>query len=142
VHVPLVMAGPGVKAGRVSDALVELIDLSATVLDLAGVEAPASFDAKSLRGLVDGRATDAEFRKLQHAQPRRWEMRFDGRYKLVTRFHEQESAGQPAQTDELYDLVSDPQERTNLASVEASRVTAMRRSGGGDPAITAAAMSG
>ena len=41
LHVPLVIAGPGIAAGEVRDDLVEHIDITATSLALAGIEIPA-----------------------------------------------------------------------------------------------------
>jgi arylsulfatase A len=40
VRVPLIIRGPGVKAGVVSDALVDVTDFFATIADLAGAEVP------------------------------------------------------------------------------------------------------
>ena len=40
VRVPLVIAGPGLKAGSTVDALVQLEDLCPTILDMAGVAYP------------------------------------------------------------------------------------------------------
>lgn len=55
--VPLLVAGPGVRPGR-RDDVVTLMDLTATVLDLADVpdkdEHLAELDGMSLRGLLDG----------------------------------------------------------------------------------------
>lgn len=56
LRVPLLIAGPGLPAGRVSDAPVELADLHPTLCELAGVPVPAGLDARSLAPLLDGRA--------------------------------------------------------------------------------------
>ena len=45
---PLIVAGPGIPAGRTVDAMVEMIDLVPTVHDLAGVEADYSHFGRSL----------------------------------------------------------------------------------------------
>ncbi len=57
VRVPLVLRWPGqVPAGRVvSDAAVGTVDLAPTLLGLAGVEAPAHFQGKSLADAARGR---------------------------------------------------------------------------------------
>jgi arylsulfatase A-like enzyme len=47
-RVPLVVAGPGLPRGRRSSALVHLMDLCPTILDLAGAPIPSSVDARSL----------------------------------------------------------------------------------------------
>lgn len=55
IRIPLVVAGPIVaESGAVSDALVSLEDLAATILDTAGVEVPAAMTARSVRGVLDG----------------------------------------------------------------------------------------
>ncbi|WP_373513723.1 sulfatase, partial [Persicitalea sp.] len=55
IHVPLIVAGPGVKSGLSTDALVSGIDIAPTVLALAGVDAPTAMTGQSflpaLRGL-------------------------------------------------------------------------------------------
>jgi len=103
VHVPLIVAGPGVAQGVVRDALVELIDVSATLLDAAGVEPLPDADAKSLRPVLAGEA-DAH---RDHAVSAlgKWRLVCDGRYKLVR------TEGEP---DRLFDLHEDPAERHDV----------------------------
>jgi arylsulfatase A-like enzyme len=49
IHVPLIIHWPkGIKAGQVKNDLVSTIDITATILDLAGVKIPAYMDGKSL----------------------------------------------------------------------------------------------
>lgn len=48
IHVPLVVMGPGLERGAVRDDLVELIDLAATSLALAGIEIPPSMQGRDL----------------------------------------------------------------------------------------------
>lgn len=48
LHVPLVMAGPGLASAAVRDDLVEHIDITATSLALAGIEIPASMQSRDL----------------------------------------------------------------------------------------------
>jgi choline-sulfatase len=47
-RVPLILAGPGVPAGRVSDSLVRTADVAPTLLTLAGAPVPAGLDGRSL----------------------------------------------------------------------------------------------
>jgi N-acetylglucosamine-6-sulfatase len=54
VHVPLVVAGPGVPAGTTSDALTSSIDLAPTFLTLTGVGADPSADGTSLASVWHG----------------------------------------------------------------------------------------
>ena len=55
VRVPLLIRVPGIE-GRKSSALTTLVDIPATVLDLAGVDVPADFDGRSLRAHLAGKA--------------------------------------------------------------------------------------
>jgi arylsulfatase A-like enzyme len=54
VHIPLLVSGPGTRPGRLKD-LVQNIDVMPTILDWAGVPAPASLQGKSLKGLLERR---------------------------------------------------------------------------------------
>src|SRR5215210_3643950 len=53
-RVPLIVAGPGVPAGRVSDCLVRTADVTPTLLALAGVAAPG-LDGQSLLPVPAGK---------------------------------------------------------------------------------------
>ncbi len=53
-HVPLIFAGPGVKAaGASSPGIAELIDVYPTLADLCGLTPPSHLQGKSLRPLLD-----------------------------------------------------------------------------------------
>jgi N-acetylglucosamine-6-sulfatase len=54
IHVPLIVTGPGVPAGRTIDEIVENIDLCPTFTELAGALAPANVDGRSLVPLLHG----------------------------------------------------------------------------------------
>lgn len=57
IRIPLIVSGPVVAAqGTVSDALVSLEDIAATVLDFAGVGVPSQMTARSVLGVLDGSA--------------------------------------------------------------------------------------
>jgi N-acetylglucosamine-6-sulfatase len=59
VHVPLVMAGPGVRKGAAVQATVQNIDLRPTFEELGGVTPGPAVDGRSLVPLLrDGRAAD------------------------------------------------------------------------------------
>jgi arylsulfatase A-like enzyme len=63
LHVPLIVVAPGVEPGVVS-AGVGLVDVLPTLLDLLGVDAPASVQGRSLVPLLEGAADDAFQRPL------------------------------------------------------------------------------
>jgi N-acetylglucosamine-6-sulfatase len=54
IRVPLVIRGPGVPEGRERDQLVTNLDLTATILDIAGAKATNPLDGASLVPLLSG----------------------------------------------------------------------------------------
>jgi len=54
IHVPLIVIGPGVPAGRMIDEITENIDLCQTFTELAGAVPPANVDGHSLVPLLHG----------------------------------------------------------------------------------------
>jgi N-acetylglucosamine-6-sulfatase len=54
IHVPLIISGPGVPAGRVVSQLTSNIDLCPTFETLAGLPVPATVDGHSLAALLHG----------------------------------------------------------------------------------------
>lgn len=116
-RIPMLIGGPGIRAGHVEKAVVSNIDLPPTLLDLAGLEPPPVFDGASLHPLIA-----AERRAGTHPDRaiiafNRFELDHDkngglypmraivrGPHKLVVCL-----LGQ----DELYDLEKDPGETHN-----------------------------
>ncbi|MBI1337438.1 MAG: sulfatase-like hydrolase/transferase [Phycisphaera sp.] len=137
VHVPLIVAGPGIARGKVSHALVELIDLAATHLDLAGLSCPDYYDSKSLKPILCNQADDKTHRDVTVSSLGRWRMVFDGRYKLVETLAKPEG-DQPMSRDgepALYDLQIDPGETADLSMKHpeiASRLAAVLKQHVGD----------
>ena len=123
VGVPLIVAGPGVKARAPTDVLVTTLDFAATFLDYAGVSRPDDMDSRSLRPFLEDRTqTHREFVWSALGQ---WRMVFDGRYKLITGFapgHVWPHSESPTFVDPLpapllvFDLENDPTEQVNLAA--------------------------
>ncbi len=54
IHVPLIVTGPGVPAGRVASELTSNIDICPTFETLAGVQVPSTVDGHSLAALWHG----------------------------------------------------------------------------------------
>jgi choline-sulfatase len=115
VHVPLVVSGPGVARNRRTDALVELIDLAATFVDIAGLDTPEQWDARPLTEVLRGRS-DAH-RDLTVSALGNWRMVFDGGFKYVER------QGEPFA---LYDLTEDPFELSSVLPSETETARHMR----------------
>ncbi len=51
-NVPLMVAGPGVSSGKRADHLLAHIDITPTILELAGADIPGVVDGKSFRSLL------------------------------------------------------------------------------------------
>jgi arylsulfatase A-like enzyme len=115
VHTPLWIKFPAdyVPAVRESDEVVSSVDVLPTLCDFLGVERPDSLSGKSLLPLLSGESLDREAIYIQ----------FDGngslgnfqrsivkdQYKLIVDIFKDETFL------ELYNVVTDPQETTNLA---------------------------
>ena len=115
-RVPLLIRWPGhVRAGLVSDALVELLDLPPTLYEAAGLPTPYWVQGRSLGRLLTGETTrhrDAVrceyYGGIDYPDQTHATMYCDGRWKLVT-YHGKD-------LDELYDLAADPWEHRDLAT--------------------------
>jgi choline-sulfatase len=103
IHVPLLIAGPGVPEGQRCDALIEWIDLNPTLCQSAGAEVEAGLHARSFLPVLQGR-TQTHRPDTLSVHDQFWCLRTD-RYKLVVTINDQ---------DELYDLQDDPRETRNL----------------------------
>lgn len=102
VHVPLILAGPGIPEGRTCDALVELIDLAGTITDLSGADPVTGWDSRSLAPLfADNRAPH---REITVSALGNWRSAFDGVHKLIL---------EDNQPTALYHLKEDPRETVN-----------------------------
>ncbi len=120
IRVPLIFHWPGTTIpGLQADGLVELLDLSATILDAAEIELPDYFQGTSLRSVLDGSAPGDKIRESVRCEY------FDsldsfftggsgaygtmyrrGQYKL--------SVYHGLGVGELFDLSNDPWEHRNL----------------------------
>lgn len=105
MHVPLVIAGPGIAKGK-SEALVYLMDLFPTFAGFAGGKLPEGVDGRDLRGVIDGKQNSVRdvlytgYRNcMRSIRDDRWKLI---RYPLVDQ-------------TQLFDLENDPRELTNLA---------------------------
>ena len=54
IHIPLVIAGPGIRQGIEDGSLVELQDLASTILDLCGIAHSFTEESLSLRPILTG----------------------------------------------------------------------------------------
>jgi choline-sulfatase len=108
-------SGLATRRGESSDALVRLIDLAPTTLDLIGVAAPAAFEGRSAIPAITGRLDEAPayLEAMDANLTRNWAP-LTGiatrDYKLID-----------LPDAELYDLRADPHETTNLFARDAER---------------------
>jgi choline-sulfatase len=120
LRVPLIVAGPGVSAGRVSPTVARAIDVLPTLLDYSGLPRRPELEGRSLRPALEGREmSDAPAyaeslyaeREFGWAPLHAWRT---ARHKLIE-----------APRPELYDLETDAGETQNRADAEAARVAEM-----------------
>jgi len=101
-HVPMILAGPGISGPAVSQEIVALLDVTASLLHAGGAALPDYLDSRPLPGLG---AERTPHETLFGATSSGW-MLYDGRWKLC----------KYATGDILFfDLESDPTEEHNLA---------------------------
>ena len=106
IRVPLIVSGPGIPAGRRTDAMCYLFDVLPTLGKICGVSAPATSEGIEFTSTLNDPAQPARsemlfaYQRVQRAaRDDRWKLI---RYPLVNK-------------TQLFDLQSDPFEITNLA---------------------------
>lgn len=135
IGVMLIIRGPGFGTGKVSDELVSQVDLFPTVCELAGIDRPAWVRGRSLLAAERNDAVFAEITFHAAYEPQRAVR--TKRYKYIRRFENGHPGPVLANIDdsptkdyllahglaertlaaeELYDLVFDPGEASNLAA--------------------------
>lgn len=124
IHVPLIVRMPGADGPQTYDGLVELGDVTATMLALAGVEVPDYCDSIPLPGLGLNAPTVRD--RVVGMTASGW-MLYDGKWKL----------SKYATGDvHLFNVADDPQEQMNLAHEQAHHQRYMRM----DATLTQAVM--
>lgn len=128
IRIPFLMRFPrSVQAGITSEHIALNVDFAPTILDYAGLPAPADMQGRSLRPLADGRPpsdwrTSMYYRYWMHLThfniPAHYGIRTE-RHKLI--YYYGESLGSAGAIDEptppeweLFDLEADPQEMNNI----------------------------
>jgi N-sulfoglucosamine sulfohydrolase len=139
--VSLILRGPGgFTGGKVVDAMVSHVDVFPTLCELTGIEKPAWLTGQSLLPLVNGTAQilneevfgevtfHAAYEPLRSVRTQRWKYirRFDARHRPVLVNTEEcltktvlvraGLADRLIDTEQLYDLVFDPNEACNVAN--------------------------
>ena len=104
-HAPLLMAGPGVPAGKVVNEPVELLSIYPTLLELSGLPPYTRNEGRSLVPLMQGENSDSAWYALTT-----YGMNNHGVRTKDFRYIRYEDG-----SEELYDHTIDPQEWNNVA---------------------------
>lgn len=125
VRVPFIAAGPGVKEGEISDALVGLQDIAPTFAQAAGAEIGQEVQGEALQPVFTNPHHGQDMRRYYYSTTERGMgfsvMVTDGVWKYIY----SEAGGM----EELYDQENDPNEEQNLAGDKnhADRLEEMRQ---------------
>ncbi|MEN8162916.1 MAG: sulfatase [Acidobacteriota bacterium] len=131
IRVPLILNGPGLAGPRRIERQVELLGLAPTLLDLLGISAPPSFLGSSFAPLAlahSGNGSDIIFSETMHCGSRLSRSGISDTFTVSScreagwKFiHDTED-----NSEELYDLDTDPDERTNVALQHPDRTAHFR----------------
>nr|WP_299381103.1 sulfatase-like hydrolase/transferase [Allomuricauda sp.] len=105
VRMPLIIAGPGLEAGRVEDALVYLPCVFPTTYDLAGLDIPETVDFKSLNSILQKEESEG-YENIFGAYKNLQRMVRTDKHKLIVYPHNG--------MQQLFDIEKDPEEMNNL----------------------------
>ncbi|NWG46343.1 MAG: sulfatase [Alphaproteobacteria bacterium] len=112
-RVPLIVRVPGLRAGETTDALVELVDLYPTLVELAGLPLPDGLEGTSFRPLLE---TELPWKQAIFSGTQRRAHRGESVRTARYRYTEwRPLSGEGPIERELYDLETDPDEFVNLA---------------------------
>jgi arylsulfatase A-like enzyme len=123
VRVPLIVRGPGIPRGQRARGLAYLLDLFPTLCELAGAPLPEGLDGQSLAPMLRSPTRAKGRPSLFFAYRREQRAVRDERWKLI------EYAVAGAKGRQLFDLLTDPDERRDLSgdSRAAAHLTRLAR---------------
>lgn len=106
-RIPLILHWPqGIQPGTVEHGFADLNDILPTMADLAGTAYPADYDLPGESLFASDPKKDRRWQYVEHQrESKRWCMIRNERYKYVHFYGDH---------DQLFDMLSDPQERVNL----------------------------
>jgi len=138
IHVPLIIKLPGESTGRRCEQPVQQADIAPTLAALAGLNEPRDWEGQSLVGACDAAQSGAPaderaiFSMNFEQNPRFGALKtgsvavIEGRWKLIHYMGALHYPFMPALHDELYDVITDPAERTDLAAQQPAIVRQLR----------------
>lgn len=124
LRVPMIIAGPGLAAGRKHEGIAAIHDLMPTLLDLAGTAIPEAVDGRSLKPALTGNGKAVRERlslSLNFGELAIHALR-EGPWKLIRYPY--------LDRTQLFNLMKDPHEMRDLSANEehAPRIAAMMKS--------------
>lgn len=120
-HIPFIVRDPrAARTGTVCDAMISNLDIPATVADLANADGVKEMDGRSLLPLLRDAKTPSDW--PDHAVAQTWGAHFGYEARMIVT-DRWKYVFNPADTDELYDLKSDPWELHNLINEPAHAQT-------------------
>jgi arylsulfatase A-like enzyme len=120
LHVPLIMAGPGIAAPSVVDTPVALLDLAPTLIETAGAVLPPEAEGQSLVPTLKGQPLAGQpiySESLYRAPQEQKALQRDG-YKLILDVVDGEL--------QLYDLETDPAEQEDVSGRQPQVLASMK----------------
>jgi len=119
MRVPMLVAGPGIEAGKTIDAPIYLQDVMATSLEIAGIQKPSRVQFNSMLPLATGKTTKSSYDAIYGAYFAQQRMYRTEKYKLIIY--------PDANVVRLFDMVNDPLEMNDLAAGENKPVKIMNQ---------------
>jgi len=111
VQVPLIMRPPGGVLHREEDALVELTDVTATIADIGGAEAPAGGHGESLLAAIERPIVGREF---VHSRIGDFAGIRNSSHRLTMKVKNEVAC-------ELFNMIDDPGELVNLVNEQSEK---------------------
>ncbi len=140
IHVPMIISWPGkIKANSTTDAMVSFLDILPTLIEAGGGKPPDNLDGKSFLGVLQGKTdrhndemffsytgvivSDGGWQDVPYPiraiRTRRFKYIRNLNYKIPhPKLKDKDDDDGIRPYEELYDLVKDPKELSNLAGVE------------------------
>ncbi|MDP8248855.1 MAG: sulfatase [Candidatus Tritonobacter lacicola] len=118
-RVPLLVRLPGSKGAKVIEKQVNIMDITPTLLEIAGCPFPPEIEGISLRPLIEKDESQVPEAPVFLERFNDIKAVRTGRWKYISNLH--------SNTEELYDLESDPEETMNVLSENADIAAGLKK---------------